>query len=517
MSRTTEVPRAVPDADEPDRPRGAALLILTIATATGMLLAALDSNITSTAMPTVVAALGGLDLYSWVFAGYALVSTTAMPLFGRLSDIYGRKRLYLGGMALFVLASATCAAANSMPVLIAGRAVQGIGGAAIMALTFTIIADLYPPEKRGQVQGITSSAWAVSAIVGPAVGAFLVTTLGWRWVFLVNLPVSLIPILSLGRLLHERRRPAGRGSVDYLGALTLSASVICLMVAALLAGNEHRLVTPAIAALGVGCFVLLGIFIAIQTRVPAPTIPLGLFRGRMFLMGTIGSVIFGWVGFSIGVFVPLFAQGVTGGTALNAGAVLLPNTLGWSAAAAICGPLVRPLGYRTMSLIGFGLLFASGVVLALLNQQSSMVEIGLAMLLAGLASGALSPTLLLAIQNAVDPGQLGVATGLAMFLRNIGYSVGVSVMGAVLASGLAIGLGSSVADPSALLVAVGNGAALDPALVDHFRAALADAMHGVFVLSLATSVIGVAAALGMTSWRDVPKSLPVSQSSEVAS
>jgi EmrB/QacA subfamily drug resistance transporter len=505
MSRTTEAPPPNVPENEPERPEGARLLILTIATATGMLLAALDSNITATAMPTVVAALGGIDLYSWVFAGYALSSTTAMPLFGRLSDIYGRKRLYLGGMALFVLASATCAAANSMPVLIAGRAVQGIGGAAIMALTFTIIADLYPPEKRGQVQGVTSSAWAVSAIVGPAVGAFLVTTLGWRWVFLVNLPVSLIPILSLGKLLPELRRRASRGAVDYLGALTLSASVICLMIAALLAGNEHRLLTPAIAALVVGCVVGVGVFIAIQTRVPAPTIPLGLFRERMFLMGTIGSVIFGWVGFSIGVFVPLFAQGVTGGTALNAGAVLLPNTLGWSAAAAICGPLVRPLGYRRMSLIGFGLLLASGVILARLNQQSSLTEMAIAMLLAGLASGALSPTLLLAIQNAVDPGQLGVATGLAMFLRNIGYSVGVSIMGAMLAGGLAVGLGSSVADPSALLVGVGDGTTLDPALVALFRTALANAMHGVFLLSLATSVIGIAAALGMTGWRDAAK------------
>jgi EmrB/QacA subfamily drug resistance transporter len=516
MSRTTEAPRQGLPEKEPERPEGARLLILTIATATGMLLAALDSNITSTAMPTVVAALGGIDLYSWVFAGYALSSTTAMPLFGRLSDIYGRKRLYLGGMALFVLASATCAAANSMPVLIAGRAVQGIGGAAIMALTFTIIADLYPPEKRGQVQGVTSSAWAVSAIVGPAVGAFLVTTLGWRWVFLVNLPVSLIPILSLAKLLHERRRPAGSGSVDYLGALTLSASVICLMVAALLAGNEHRLLTPAIAALAVGCLVFVGVFIAIQTRVPAPTIPLGLFRGRMFLMGTIGSVIFGWVGFSIGVFVPLFAQGVTGGTALSAGAVLLPNTLGWSAAAAIAGPLVRPLGYRRMSLIGFGLLVASEVVLARMTAQSGLTEMAIAMALAGIASGFLSPTLLLAIQNSVDPNQLGVATGLAMFLRNIGYSVGVSVMGAVLAGGLAVGLGSSVADPGALLTS-GDASTLDPALVAQFRSALADAMHGVFLLSLITSVIGIAAALGMTSWRDVPKRESVPEASPAGS
>jgi EmrB/QacA subfamily drug resistance transporter len=475
-----------------------------------MLLAALDSNITATAMPTVVAALGGLNLYSWTFAGYALASTAAMPLFGRLSDIYGRKRLYLGGMVLFVLASAACAAANSMPVLILGRTIQGVGGAAILALTFTIIADLYPPEKRGQVQGVTSSAWAVSAIVGPGLGALLVTTLGWRWVFLVNLPVSLLPILLISRLLHERPRPAGRRSVDVGGSLTLAASVLCLMFAALNAGDEHRLFGPVTLALFAASLVLLAIFVAIQRQVPVPTVPLGLFRGRMFLLGAIGSLVFGWVGFCVGVFVPLFAQGVGGGSALSAGAVLLPNTLAWSAAAAISGPLVRPIGYRRMCLLGFGLLLASGVVLLTLGPEASLTRMAVAMVLAGLASGVLSPTLLLAIQNAVDPNQLGVATSLAMFLRNIGYSVGVSVMGAILAGGLATRLGSGIGDPSQLLVA-GMSSGLDPALAARFHVALAASLHDVFLFSLAVTFLGIAAAFGMTGWQKRPASPPLSE------
>lgn len=484
----------------PGELEGVRLVVVTIATATGMLLAALDSNITSTAMPTVVAALGGLDLYSWVFAGYALSSTAAMPLFGRLSDIYGRKRLYLGGMMLFVLASAACAGASSMLALILARTVQGIGGAAIMALTFTIIADLYPPERRGQVQGVTSSAWAISAIVGPAIGALLVTTLGWRWVFLVNVPVSIVPILLLGRLLPDPPRPPGHRSVDVGGALTLSASVLCLMFAALNAGNQHRLLGPATVALFLASLALLGVFVLIQTRVPTPTVPLGLFRTRMFLLGAIGSLVFGWVAFSEGVFVPLFAQGVVGGSALSAGAVLLPNTLAWSAAAAISGPLVRPLGYRRMSVLGFGLLVAAGILLTRLDHRASLTEIAVAMVAAGLASGVLSPTLLLAIQNAVDPRQLGVATSLAMFLRNIGYSVGVSVMGAVLAGGLAVRLGNAIADPGALLVS-GDATALDPAVATQFRVALAAAMHDVFLLSLVVTGLGIVAAIGMTGWQ----------------
>ena len=501
MSQTSERTRAA-EATDPEYPiQGARLRIVTIAAATGMLLAALDANITATAMPTVIAALGGLSLYTWVFAGYALASTTAMPLFGRLSDIYGRKRLYLGGMILFVLASAACGASSTMPMLILGRAIQGIGGAAIMALTFTIIADLYPPEKRGQVQGVTSSAWAISAIVGPVVGAFLVTTLGWRWVFFVNLPVSLIPIVLLGMFLQDRPRAIGRRSVDVLGALTLSASVICLMLAALIAGNEHRLVSSTTLGLMAGFVVLMAAFIAIENRVAVPTVPLTLFRGRVFLMGAIASMVFGWVGFSVGNFVPLFAQGVLGGSALNAGAVLLPNTLGWSAAAAISGPLVRPLGYRRMSLIAFGFLLASGIILMTLTDQSGYPAIVIAMALAGISCGILSPTLMLAIQNAVDPNQLGVATSLAMFLRTIGYSVGVSIMGAVLAEGLAVRLGSSVGDPDSLLVA-GAASRLDPAVVGQFRLALSLSLHDVFLVSLIVTFVGIATAFGMTGWQD---------------
>jgi MFS family permease len=220
----------------------------------------------------------------------------------------------------------------------------------------------------------------------------------------------------------------------------------------------------------------------------------------MFVLGAIGSLVFGWVGFCIGVFVPLFAQGVLGGSALSAGAVLLPNSLGWSAAAALSGPLVRPLGYRRMSVLGFGLLIVAGVLLLRLGPDASLTEVAVAMAVAGVASGALSPTLLLAIQNTVDPNQLGVATSLAMFLRNVGYSIGVSVMGAVLVGGLAARLNGAMSDPGALLVS-GSPGALDPGLALPFRTALAAAMHDVFLVSLAITLIGIVAAARMTGWQ----------------
>ena len=184
-------------------------VLLTFATGTGMLLAALDANIVGTAMPTIVASLGGLDLFSWVFSLYALVSTAALPIFGRLSDVYGRKRLYLGGLAIFVLASILCGTSQSMPQLIAFRALQGLGGAAIFALTFAIVGDLHPPERRGQFQGAIASMWAISAVIGPGLGALITESVGWRWIFFVNVPVSLIPVADLG-ILSEGAPTRGR-------------------------------------------------------------------------------------------------------------------------------------------------------------------------------------------------------------------------------------------------------------------------------------------------------------------
>ena len=286
-------------------------VLLTFATGTGMLLAALDANIVGTAMPTIVAQLGGLDLFSWVFSLYALVSTTALPIFGRLSDVYGRKRLYLGGLAIFVLASILCGTSQSMPQLIAFRALQGLGGAAIFALTFAIVGDLHPPERRGQFQGVIASMWAISAVVGPGLGALITESVGWRWIFFVNVPVSLIPLLTLGFFLKERPREAGRARVDALGAGLLAGGVFALLNAMLLARQAGQQIQALL--LVVVSVSLIVLFVRRQSRIQVPTIPLELFRRRMVTLGVIASLIFGWAAFSLPAFVPLLAQAVTGG------------------------------------------------------------------------------------------------------------------------------------------------------------------------------------------------------------
>ena len=468
--------------DPTERPRGLRLAVLTIATATGMLLAALDASIVGTAMPTVVASLGGLEIFSWVFAGYALVSTTAMPFFGRLSDVYGRKRLYLFGLGVFVLASGLCGLAQNMLQLILFRALQGVGGAAIFALTFAIIGDLYPPERRGYVSGVTSSMWAIASIVGPALGALLTETVGWRWVFLVNLPVSLLPIVSLSILLRDRPPQQRRARLDVAGAAALSGAIVLVLLAAQWGGKTLPWASAQMALLWLGVAALLTLFVRIERRAPMPTVPLDLFRRRMFLLGAIASFAFGWVAFTLGAFVPLFVQGVLGAGVRGAGLALLAQSLAWSAAAAAGGALVRPLGYRRMNLVGFGLLLAGYALMLPIGPGSDLVAVVPPMILIGVGCGLCSTSLLLAIQNSVEHAFLGVATSMAMFFRNIGLAVGVSVLGAIQVARLATRFG---------------GGAVDPRL----PAALAGSIHDAWLGAIALTVVGLVAASQMTGWQ----------------
>ncbi len=479
-------------------PRGLRLALLTVAVSTGMLLAALDASIVGTAMPTVVASLGGLEIFSWVFAGYALVSTTAMPIFGRMSDVYGRKRLYLVGLGLFVVASGLCGASQSMLQLVLFRALQGIGGAAIFALTFAIIGDLYPPERRGYVSGVTSSMWAIASIVGPALGAALTETVGWRWVFFVNLPVSLLPIVSLAILLKEPSRERRQQRVDVAGATTLSAAIVLVLLIAQWGGGSVPWASPQMAGLVAATIALLVLFVRVERRAPLPTIPLELFRRRMFLLGALGSFAFGWAAFTLGAFVPLFVQGALNAGVRGAGVALLAQSLSWSAAATASGALVKPLGYRWMNLIGFGLLLVGYGMMWRLEPGISLTAIIVPMVLLGVGCGLCSTSLLLGMQNSVEQAYLGVATSMAMFFRNVGLAVGVSVLGAVQVALLADRVGRVPPDTGALLL----GSVDNPAL----RAALAGSIHDAWLVAMALVVAGLVAASGMTGWH--AQSLP---------
>lgn len=475
------------------KPTSLKLAVLTVAVSTGMLLAALDASIVGTAMPTVVASLGGLEIFSWVFAGYALVSTTFMPIFGRLSDVWGRKRLYLAGLGTFVVASGLCGAAQDMLQLILFRALQGIGGAAIFALTFAIIGDLYPPERRGYISGVTSAMWAIASIVGPTLGAVLTETLGWRWVFLVNLPVSLLPIVSLAFMLREPPRAPARARIDVAGAVTLSAAIVLVLLIAQWAGTTLAWTSPELLALAAATAALLVLFVRIQRRTPLPTVPLELFRRRMFLLGTLASFAFGWAAFTLGAFVPLFVQGAMNGGVRGAGVALLAQSLAWSGAATASGALVKPLGYRKMNVLGFGLMLVGYVVMLRVGPGDPVVAMIPPMVLIGIGCGFCSTSLLLAVQNSVEHAYLGVATSMAVFFRQIGLAVGVSVLGAIQVARLGARANGGVPDASSLLL----GAVEDPAL----RSALAGSIQDAWLGAIALVVLGLVLSTQMTTWQ----------------
>ncbi len=478
------------------RPIGLRLYILTAAAGMGMLLAALDFSIVGTAMPTVIGSLGGFELYTWVFSGYALVSTTCMPIFGRLSDVYGRKRLYLAGLLIFVIASGLCGFAQSMIQLILFRALQGVGGAAIFALTITIISEMYPIEKRGQIQGVTTSMWAIASIAGPTLGGYLTESVGWRWVFLVNLPVSVIPIVTLGLLMTEIKRPRQKIVFDFAGTALLSAMIVSVLLSAQWGGKEFAWASWQTAGLLGGAVVLFVLFLRVEKRALVPMIPLELFSIRMFALGSIASLIFGCASNGLTTFVPLFVQGVLGGSPSTAGAGILPLTLGWSISAGVSGTLVRPLGYRTMNLVGFGLILIGYSAMLFATASIPLVFILIPMGIVGVGCGACSSSLLLAMQNVVGQELLGAATGLAMFFRNTGFAIGISVLGAIQVARMEQRFGGPVPDISSML----TGGTVEPALRD----ALAGSLHDAWILAIIVTAMGFVLASRMTGWRVAP-------------
>lgn len=481
------------------------VVVVTVATALGMLLAVLDYSIVGTAMPTVIASLGGLSLYSWVFSVYALTSTATMPVLGRLSDIYGRKKLFISGLVVFVLGSALCGASQSMEQLIIFRALQGIGGAAIFALAFAIIGDLFPPEKRGRVQGVISAMWGISAVVGPGAGALIVETIGWRWVFFVNLPVSVVPILALTFMLKETPVKQEHHSVDFLGSFALLAGIAAIMLGVSQGGTAYPWFSPYIVGLLTAGLLLAGAFVLIQLRVPAPTVPLWLFRRRMFALGALASFIIGWVALSIGALIPLFAQGVLGGSAASVGVVLTPLMLGWSSTAFVSGQFVRALGYRILCLSGAVLLGIGFFLFTTISANSQSSDLVVPMIFVGVGAGSSTTALLLAMQNSVTQVHLGVATSLAMFFRNIGNAFGISLLGSFQVARMAHWFGGPISDPSAMMLP-DTVRKLNPDLLVKMRLALSRSLHETFIVMLVLVLIPLGASVFMTKWQKQPSS-----------
>lgn len=455
----------------------------------GTFLAALDSTVVNTAMPTIIGKLGGVSLYSWVFSAYLLTSTTTVPVYGKLADLYGRKPVFMVGVTLFLFGSALCGLAQSMVQLIVFRAVQGIGAGAVLPITITIIGDLFSIEQRARLNGLFSGVWGVSSVAGPAIGAVITENAGWRWVFYINVPFGLLAMGLIAALLHEnvQRR---RHQIDFLGSASLTVGITALLLALLQGGRAWGWASPqSFATFGVAV-ALLALFIWQERRAAEPVLPLSLFRNRIVAVASSAGAVAGAVMFGVTSYVPLFAQGVQGGAARDAGKVVVPMSLAWTISAIIAGRMIVRTGYRRATLIGGTCLLAGGVMLPFLTRDTSFAVIAGMLFLIGMGMGFTNNAFIISLQNAVPWSLRGVATATNQFSRTMGGVVGVAVMGAVLnARWQSAQLGSGDAGRTSTLLDPERRGSLPAETLARMQDALAHALDGVFV------VVAVAAAL----------------------
>lgn len=393
-----------------------------------MFLAALDMTIVGTAMPSIIAALHGVSIYSWVFSVYLLTSTVPVPIFGKLADLYGRKRLFMVGIVLFTLGSFLAGLSVNMPELILFRALQGLGAAGVLPIALTIIGDGFSLEQRAKIQGFFSAVWGISAVLGPLLGAVIVQYSNWRYVFEVNVPIGFLVLLVLGLTFHEQVKPRAH-QIDWLGTVLLIVGVTSLLV--YLIQNPSRFASPtSLGILALTIVSLIG-FALWEKRVPEPILPTTIFKHRMILVANATSFFAGAVVFGLISYLPLYVQGVLGGSPTAAGQAITPMMIGWPISAFLAAPLILRWGYRMIGIWG-GSMIAAGSVLYVAVGSLGWVVGDISLLIIGMGMGMSVTGLLMASQNAVDWRERGAVTASNQFFRTIGGSVGVAVLGAVM-------------------------------------------------------------------------------------
>ncbi|MFJ9115959.1 DHA2 family efflux MFS transporter permease subunit [Streptomyces sp. NPDC102394] len=402
----------------------------------GMLLAALDQTIVSTALPTIVSDLGGLDHLSWVVTAYLLASTAATPLWGKLGDQYGRKRLFQTAIVIFLIGSALCGMAQNMPELIAFRAIQGLGGGGLMVLSMAIVGDVVPPRERGRYQGLFGAVFGATSVLGPLLGGLFTEHLSWRWVFYVNLPVGVIALAVIAAVLRIPRKQT-RHVIDYLGTFLIAAVATCLVLVASLGGTTWGWGSAQIVGLAVLGVVLAVAFVAVERRAAEPVLPLKLFRIRTFTLSAVISFIVGFAMFGAMTYLPTFLQVVQGVTPTMSGVHMLPMVFGLLLSSTGSGQIVSRTGrWKVFPVAGTAVTTIGLLLLHRLDENSSTFEMSVYFFVFGLGLGLVMQVLVLIVQNAVSYEDLGVATSGATFFRSIGASFGVAIFGTVFASRL---------------------------------------------------------------------------------
>jgi EmrB/QacA subfamily drug resistance transporter len=394
-----------------------------------MFMAAMEATVVATAMPTVVAELSGLELYGWVGSIYMLATTVTIPLWGKLSDLRGRRPVMLAGLVVFLLGSILSGMATSMQSLIVFRAIQGVGAGALQPIAMTIIGDIFTIEERAKMQGVFGAVWGVAGIVGPLLGGLIVKALSWRWVFYVNVPFGLLSGALLIMFFKERARAKKEVSFDFGGAVLLSVCILSVLGAS--AGSRTSVLAPV-------ALVSLVLFVMVQKRVKEPILPLALFQNRVLAVGSAVSGLLGAVMMASVMYTPLYVQAVRGGTPTDGGTAVAPMLIGWPLASALSARLLVKMGFRPLVRAGLVSLVIAGVALAYaVSNGSSLTLIRVVMFVMGAGMGLVTTALIIAVQDAVEWHQRGVATSSQMFFRTIGGAVIVGALGALLARGVA--------------------------------------------------------------------------------
>jgi EmrB/QacA subfamily drug resistance transporter len=468
-----------------------------------LLLASLDQTIVSTALPTIVGDLGGIEHLSWVVTAYLLASTIVTPLYGKLGDLYGRKLVLQTAIVLFLIGSVLCGIAQNMPSLIAFRAVQGLGGGGLMVTTTAVVGDIVAPRDRGRYQGYFGGVFGVSTVIGPLIGGFFVDNLSWRWIFYINLPLGALAFAVIGFAFHSRAERT-RHSIDYLGASLLAGGLSAVVLFTSLGGTTYSWSSPRMIGLAVLGVVLLAFFTLAESRAAEPILPLALFKNRTFVVTSAIGFIIGLALFGSITYVPLYLQIVKGHSPTQSGLLLTPMMVGVLISSITSGNLISKMGrYRPFPIIGTAVAAVAMILLSRLAVTTPTWVAIVYMLVLGLGLGLVMQVLVLAAQNAVPYTLLGVATSGSTLFRQIGGSIGVAIFGAIFANRLAAELADRL--PAGLHVP----AAANPAVIHHlpnaikqpYIEAVTAAITPIFIAAAGFAIVAFA-----LTWllRDVP-------------
>jgi EmrB/QacA subfamily drug resistance transporter len=468
-----------------------------------MLMAALDQTIVATALPTIVGDLGGLSHISWVVTAYLLAQTAVTPVYGKLGDLFGRKIVLQVGMVLFLVGSALCGLAQNLPELVAFRALQGLGGGGLMISTTAAIGDVVPPRDRGRYQGMFGAVFGVASVIGPLLGGFLTTSLSWRWIFYVNLPVGVLAFVVLAATLPSRKE-TGHVRIDYIGASLLAAALSAIVLTCTLGGTDDPWTSTLILSLIGASIVLVLVFVMAERRATEPVLPLRLFANRTFAVTSAVGLVVGFALFGSITYLPLFLQTVMGASPTGSGLQILPLMLGLLITSIGSGQIISATGrYRPFPIAGTFVMIIGLYLLSRLGVTTSRVTASAFMFVLGLGLGMVMQVLVLAVQNAVGYEDLGVATSGATLFRSIGGAVGTAILGSIFASRLKVNLAAKLAAApgSARVLKSVNPSnpeslkKLPPAVHQIYLHAYADSLNRVFLIAAF-----VAAAAFALSW-----------------